>query len=364
METILLVLVIAYLMKISFFFSGSVRASSHGHIDFEPAVSIIIAARDEEKNIGNCLEALSRISYPSDKCEIFIIDDLSTDATADIVRSWQEKIPNLTYMKTEGVIHNLQGKANAVAQAIMISKGEIILTSDADCQVPPDWVQNTVRQYTPEVGCVCGFTLIKTKDVFSGMQLLDWAYLLTIASAGVGWSNPLSAVGNNMSFRRKAYDDVGGYEAVGFSVTEDFVLFKTIAYKSDWKVRYPVDPDTLVWSEPCANLKEVYHQKKRWGRGGLEIPALGWMIMSVGFFLNLGLMILPFYGLSLSALGLGVLAKFVIDVLLLQYPLRKMGLIGKLKYFFVFELYFFIYLTVLPFVVALTGKVIWKGRKL
>ncbi len=361
---ILLSLLVLYLFKILFFYSGSLRASVKVEIEQTPFVSVIVAARNEQHNIANCLEALSKLNYPAESMEILLINDQSTDATGEIIRAWMDRMPSLRYLETSGIVYGLKGKANAVAQAIEQSKGEIILTTDADCQVQPDWVRNTVSQYTPEVGCVCGFTLVKPGSAFDSMQFLDWAYLMTIASAGVGWHYPLSAVGNNMSFRRQAYEDVGGYKAVGFSVTEDFALFKAISYKSRWKLRYPAEPGTLVWSEPCANFKDVFHQKKRWGRGGLEVPPIGWMIMSVGFVLNLALVILPFAGLSAAMLGIGILCKLLIDILLLQYPLRKIGKIKQLKYFLVFEPYFYVYVTLLPFIVLFTGKVVWKGRKL
>ena len=270
----------------------------------------------------------------------------------------------LRYLETKDKVYNLHGKANAVAQAVDIAKGEIILTSDADCMVPPTWVDTIIKMYQKDVGCVCGFTLLKFNSLFSGMQSMDWAYLLIIASAGVGWGLPLSAVGNNMSFRKKAYNDVGGYHKVGFSVTEDFLLFKSIAYKTNWNVRYPVEPNALVWSEPCANWRELYLQKKRWGTGGLRIHPLGYLIMSVGFFMSVGLLIMPFF-LSSYWTWIGVFAaKSAGDWILLQRPLKKLKQKKLLKYFIPFELYYIIYVTLLPFIVTLTGRVIWKERKL
>ena len=351
-----------YLLKILLFYTGSRRASRPSVNSQRPSVNVILAARNEEDNIDACLDSLAALHY-SGPMEIIIVDDQSTDATPAIINKWKERAPRLRFIRTEGVIHNLRGKANAIAQALECSDGEIILTTDADCVVQPNWVERTVEQYVAGTGCVCGFTLIKTDSQFSGMQALDWAYLLTVASAGVGWNNPLSAVGNNMSYRRAAYEEVGGYQGVGFSVTEDFALLKAIAYKTDWKVRYAVEPSTLVWSKPCANLKELYRQKKRWGRGGLDSPFAGFAVMSVGFIMNVVILLLPFLGLPLWAWLCGVLGKFIGDLFLLSWPLGRFGQMKWLKYFILFELYYVIYVTLLPFVVLLGGKVVWKGRK-
>jgi 1,2-diacylglycerol 3-beta-glucosyltransferase len=326
-------------------------------------VSVLVAARNEEENIGRCIEGLAALRYRGEM-EIIVIDDHSTDRTAEIMNEWAERVPQLRVMRPEQQVYGLRGKANAIAQAIERSRGDIIMTTDADCVVPPDWVEETVGQYDEKTGCVCGFTLIRTDSMFAGMQSLDWAYLLTIAAAGVGWGYALSAVGNNMSFRRRAYDDVGGYQGVGFSVTEDFALFKAIAYTTDWVVRYPANPAALVWSEPCANVKELFRQKKRWGRGGLDIPVLGFGIMSIGFLMNTAILLLPFFGVAWWAWLTALAGKSIGDALLLGIPLRRFRL-GKLyRYFGIFELYYLVYVTLLPFVVLLGGRVVWKDRKL
>ncbi len=351
-----------YLIKILLFYTGSRRASRLSRNPDRPSVNVILAARNEEDNIDACLESLAALRY-SGPLHIIVVDDQSTDATGDIMRRWNERAPQLHIMRTEGIIHDLRGKANAIAQALERTSGEIILTTDADCIVPPDWVERTVEQYVERTGCVCGFTLIKTDGFFSGMQALDWAYLLTVASAGVGWDHPLSAVGNNMSYRRAAYEEVGGYQGVGFSVTEDFALLKAIAYGTEWKVRYAVEPATLVWSKPCATPKELYRQKKRWGRGGLDSPFAGFAVMSVGFLMNVVIILLPFFGLPLWAWIAGILGKFSGDAFLLSWPLGRFSQTRLYKYFVHFEFYYVMYVTLLPFVVLLGGKVVWKDRK-
>lgn len=364
MITAFLILLLLYLAKIWWFAAGSKRATTLLAVESRPSVSVIVAARNEEHNMDACLQGLASLRYPGGEMEIIVVDDQSTDSTAEIISSWCDRVPHMRMLETTGTVHDLKGKANAIAQAIEKSTGEIILTSDADCVVPAQWVEDTVAQYDEHTGCVCGFTLIRGTGMFAGMQAVDWAYLLTIASAGVGWHRSLSAVGNNMSFRRQAYEDVGGYQGVGFSVTEDFALFKAISYETDWVVRYPVRKSTLVWSEPCETLQALYSQKKRWGRGGLDIHPIGFAIMSVGFLMNAAIMILPFLGFPLWTWLIGVIGKILGDAYLLAHPLKVLGQRRLFRYFFLFELYYLIYVTVLPFVVVLGGRVVWKDRKL
>jgi cellulose synthase/poly-beta-1,6-N-acetylglucosamine synthase-like glycosyltransferase len=363
MTTLLFILLGLYLIKILIFYTGARRSDQLPTGSSFPSVSVLVAARNEEENLDHCMRSLASLHYRGEM-EIIVIDDNSTDRTPEIIESWIDRMPLLRPMRSEGQVAGLRGKANAIAQAVERSNGEIILTTDADCIVPAGWVEETVGRYDDRTGCVCGFTLIRNNSVFSGMQALDWSYLLTIASAGVGWGYALSAVGNNMSFRRQAYENVGGYQGVGFSVTEDFALFKAIAYKTDWIVRYPVNPAALVWSEPCADLTELFRQKRRWGRGGLDIHPIGFAIMSIGFLMNTAILTLPWFGLPFWAWLIGVTGKSLGDAFLLSHPLRKFGLQHLYRYFPIFELYYLIYVTILPFAVLLGGRVVWKGRKL
>ncbi|MDH7514859.1 MAG: glycosyltransferase [Bacteroidota bacterium] len=328
-----------------------------------PSVSVIVAARNEIRNIDACLDSLVGLEYPHESLEILVVDDESTDGTGERIAAWAARDPRIRVLSVEGTIPGLRGKANAVAQAIERAKGEIIMTTDADCTVPPGWVRETVRRYGPGTGCVCGHTLLRTDGAFSGMQALDWAYMLTIASAGVGWGFPLSAVGNNMSYRRAAYEEVGGYRGIGFSVAEDFALFKAIGYRTGWDIRYPMSLDTAVSSEPCPDIRTIYLQKKRWGKGGVKIHPLGFAIMAIGFTTSAALLILPWIGFPMFLWIIGIAVKFGADAFLLFPTLRTFKRLHLFRYFFIFELYYLIYVVLLPFIVFLTGPVTWKERR-
>ena len=129
-------------------------------------------------------------------------------------------------------------------------------------------------------------------------------------------------------------------------------------------MRYPVSPETLVWSEACTTMKDLYRQRKRWGVGGKRIHPAGFLVMSVGFLMNAGILCTPFLGISPGAWLLALTGKCIGDAALLWYPLRRFRRLDLLRYFFPFELYYLVYVTLLPFVVFLTGRVVWKDRKL
>ena len=362
-STLFVIITLLYVGQCFVFTYGVLKARYKKNLHYEPVVSVVAAARNEENNIPACLESLARLDYPKEKLEIIVVDDNSTDATPGIIRGYATRYSNFKTLTAKQATDKLRGKANAIAQGIDISSGEIILMTDADCVVQPSWVRSTVENYSDDTGVVAGLTLLHPRSWFAVMQSLDWAYILAVASATMALKNPLSCIGNNFSFRRKAYDEVGGYRGIKFSVTEDFALFKAITQSGRWEYRYPLEKETLVFSNACGTIPELYRQKRRWGVGGKDMPLSGMMILVIAFCMHALFLAGFFFNISLAILLGGFLAKIVCDSILLSVPLRRTEQTAQLKYFWIFELYYIVYVILLPFAVFLGGRVVWKGRK-
>lgn len=361
LEHFCLILVVSYLCQIALFVVGIRRTRDIRIQGHRPFISVVIAARNEEETIRACLETVFRQTYPADRYEVVVIDDHSTDRTSTLCRELGHHHPNFTLVSAPD--HpTLRGKTNALNRGIEQAKGEIILITDADCTVPPTWIESTAERYDARVGIVGGITLQKADGWFEGMQSLDWAYLLGIASSTVSLRRPLSTIGNNLSFRKSAYLEVGGYEKIPFSVTEDFVLFRAIVRTGRWEYLYPIDPDALVISQPCSSWKELLHQKKRWGKGGLDINLSGFGIMTVGYLTHVVILAMLIWGDFLLASS-ALLIKFVVDYMFLHQTLKRLNRTDLLQYFYSFQLYYILYVLLLPFLVFFGGKVLWKGRK-
>ncbi|HEY6437052.1 MAG TPA: glycosyltransferase [Ignavibacteriaceae bacterium] len=326
-----------------------------------PTISILVAARNEQENILACLKSLDKLIYPENKIDIIIVDDASVDNTLNIVSNFihgKQKFRVIYLQENEDV--NLKGKVRAIAEGIKLANGEIILTTDADCVVNPLWAKTIASYYSEDVGVVNGFTSQTASSVFTGMQAIDFIYLLFIASGTINLGKPVSCIGNNMSFRKKAYEEIGGFENLPFSVTEDFLLLNSINKLKKYKILYPLNKDSLVISKPASSLKELFNQKKRWAVGGVDTPPLGIYLMIWSFLTNLFLLLTPFF---FSAVWLYLLIfKVAIDFFVLVPIHQRLGLQKNLKYFLVFEFYSIIYVLLLPFIVLFSKKVKWKDR--
>jgi cellulose synthase/poly-beta-1,6-N-acetylglucosamine synthase-like glycosyltransferase len=358
-ELFLIMTTFCYVGLVLIFLYGLKRTRDRdGHA--APFVSVIIAARNEEANISECLASVLEQTYSPDLYEVIVVDDNSTDGTKLICGQFMERFPRLNCIHAPEN-SALPGKPNALACGIEKAKGEVILITDADCIVPPTWIEHTARRYEGNVGLIGGVTLQRNTNWFEGMQSLDWAFILGMAASTAGLNHQHGGIGNNLSFRRKAYDQVGGYRNLKFSITEDYTIIQAILNLGTWDYLYPLDPKITVESKPCSDWKTLLRQKQRWGKGGLDMKISGLLIMVIGFCMHVAPFIMLYWGevvLAASAL----MIKFIFDYIFLYRLLSRIDRLSDLKWFYYFEVYFILYVMILPFLVFFGGKVQWKGR--
>jgi cellulose synthase/poly-beta-1,6-N-acetylglucosamine synthase-like glycosyltransferase len=162
-----------------------------------------------------------------------------------------------------------------------------------------------------------------------------------------------------MSFRKQAYDSVGGYRSMGFTIIEDFALMRQLVNKTEWQVLYAADKEMLVISKPMPDLPAFYEQRKRWSAGGKEVGWYGKFLMSVSFVSHLSLfaawILSP--GLQTFLLTLLVLA---VDFLLQIRSAKRFDRLDLMKYFLFWEAFYFVYTSFFAPVLLLPTTVKWK----
>jgi cellulose synthase/poly-beta-1,6-N-acetylglucosamine synthase-like glycosyltransferase len=196
-----------------------------------PKVSILVAARNEEDNITDLLFSFKQLSYPKDKLQILIGDDDSTDATAEIIEKFTVENIFVQYIKIEKQIADLKGKANVLAQLAHLATGELFFFTDADIEVPKNWIEAFVAERKNE-GVTVGLTLVKNKNWFEASQAIEWLFTLKLMKTLADFKIISTGMGNNMMVSAEAYWAVGGYEKIGFSIVEDYAIYKAIIDKT------------------------------------------------------------------------------------------------------------------------------------
>ncbi len=281
-----------------------VRKLKKGQNRQQHSVSVIVAARNEEQNIGLCLKALTSQTYPADSFEIIIVDDRSSDGTAAIVEKFREQASNVKLIKIEKVPAGIAPKKHAVAQGIDSAQGEIILTTDADCAPAPGWIEAVVSYFEPDVGLVAGFSPLEdeqSKSVVARLFTLDSLSLAAVAAGGFGLGRPLTCSGRNLGYRKETFHEVGGFKEIQHFISgDDDLLLHLVSSRTKWTMRYAASPGAIVRSKAPSGFRQFANQRVRHASKGRHYSA--WLKLSLAgvYVLNLNLLLLFLLSLTFS----------------------------------------------------------------
>lgn len=231
----------------------------------QPMVSVIIAARNEEANIRRCLESVLNQSYPADRCEIIVVNDRSSDRTAEIAEACLCAHPQGKLISIENTPSGYSPKKWALQKGIERSQGEVLLFTDADCVVSYRWIEKMISYFDERTTMVTGFSAIEAGTWFERLQAMDFLALMTCAAGACNLGFPLSASGQNLAYRRSAFHAVNGFHPVMTRISGDDVLMLQLFRKQKTgKIVFSTDPDSFVKTLPAAHLKTLIHQRARW----------------------------------------------------------------------------------------------------
>jgi len=333
----------------------------------QPFVSVLVAARNEEKTLASCLDSLAENTYPVEQHEIIVIDDRSTDQTATIAHTYTQRFPNFKLIQIKEELNGLHAKMNALAQAIEQAAGDIILITDADCRVGRDWIADLTADFNAQTAMAGGLTLIDqatgSGTLFKKLQSLDLLYLQAVASGTAGMGLPVSILGNNFAFRKHTYDQIGGFRQIGFSLTEDMALMRRITEDRRNKIVYRVGLQTAVTTQPLENFMEFYAQRRRWLQGGKKTTCWGFFLMAAAFIAHLGFLIPVLSGFWTPVLLLAAISVLAVDFSLILRIALRARCARDLIYFPIFEIFFTGYMLILMGRLFWPSGITWKGVK-
>ena len=353
--------------------SKSVKSENGKNKPSEPNVSVIVPARNEEQNIKRCLDSLEALDYPEDKLEIVIIDDNSDDNTASIVQNYCDRIKHFSLLSLQGSSESAganntgaSGKIAALKYGYQETSGDIILQTDADCAVPSGWIKTITSIMDKEVGIVGGAIMLdeysKRNSWITRILSLDWLYLLGVGAGANGAGFPLSCFGNNLAVRRTAYEDAGGYDAIPFTFTEDFALFKSIT-RAGWRSSFSLKNTSVILSRPPDSLRNFINQRLRWATGGIKLAGHGIILLIAAFLLHLLVIAAVAFNISLSVLVTVIIVTGFSDFIFLATLTNKVNKSKLLLYFPLFEVYFFLSTTLFGLALPFVSSLKWKDRK-
>lgn len=323
-------------------------------------VSIILAVRNEEKNLPQILNSLIFQDYPKDLMEVIIGNDQSEDQSLQTLLEWAEKYSWIKVINIEKKLPNLKGKQNVLAQLIPLASHENILITDADISLPKTWVR-TLLAHLENQDMVSAPTIVQGNQLFHQLQGLDWLFSISVIKPFSDWGFPITAVGNNMGFKKSKYLEFGGYESLNFSLTEDYVLFEKMILKNHGKFEWVHLPEVLNISEPVQDLKTFLHQRKRWYEGAKKGPWYAILIF-IHHVLIYPALFLSFFIFPLQISLIFWATKWLTDFVWLWTACMHLKKQSLLKYFIPFQIYFLMITILLPWYFWISQKIEWKGR--
>lgn len=196
-----------------------------------PLVSVVIAARDEERRIGETLRGLLASDYS--KLEVILANDRSTDRTAEIAESIAANDDRLRIVTIDVVPDGWLGKTNAMTQAAKMASGEFLLFTDGDIQFSPDAIR-LAMQYTiaRKVDHFCLFPSMETQGWSERVLVSFFAMLFAFGTQP--WMQRLKlptayyGIGAFNLVRRSTYDEVGGHDQIRLDILDDVKLGKLL----------------------------------------------------------------------------------------------------------------------------------------
>lgn len=325
-----------------------------------PKVSIMITARNESENIAKCLAAIDALNYPTQKLQIILGNDRSEDNTLEQMQNFASSRKHVDVVDIQKDLDGQKGKANVLAQLAQKATGKFYFFTDADVEVPEDWLVQMLPHFEEKVGIVTGMTVVKSKTLGGIFQCIDWIFAISILKILSDFRIPVSAMGNNMAVTKEAYESVGGFEKIPFNVTEDFEIFKQLV-KKKWKFKNLFYPQVTASTEPIRSFKTLLHQRKRWMKGAVKLHwSLVLVLVSLGVYYPcvIALLIInPWFGLAVLVL------KTVVQSLYQMMLLERLEKLKLIIFVPLYEIYAAILTIPLLLFYILPIKVDWKGRK-
>ena len=238
-------------------------------------ITVLVPARNEEKNILTCLGSLSRQSYSQDLFDVIVIDDHSTDSTAQLVKQFAATAPFSLNCRSlsdhTGPVRT--SKKFAIETGVLAARGSLIVTTDADCWFNPDWLK-TIAAYHEATGAKfiaapVRIAYDRTGNSNSGflflLQTLDFITLQGITAASVARRFHSMCNGANLAYEKKAFEEVEGFRDIDqLPSGDDMLLMHKIYLRYPDKVFFLKSRPAIVSTQSERSWKGFVNQRIRW----------------------------------------------------------------------------------------------------
>jgi len=361
---VLFLILTIYTISIGLLIYGFTKVKKYQKTDLKPQTSftIIVPFRNEAENLPNLLKSFSNLNYPKDLFEVILVDDSSKE---------KFHISHSTFhiLQIDNIRVSNSPKKDAISTAMQHVKTNWVITTDADCLVPENWLStfdNYIRQN--DVSMLAGAISYECEDSFlDHFQQLDLTSLqgATIGSFGLG--KAFMCNGANFAYTKSLFEKLNGFDGNNkIASGDDVFLLQKAANLFPDKVHYLKSEEAIVITKPTENWKVLFYQRVRWAAKTSSYQSnFGKILGLIVFFGNLSFVIAFFFSvltiLPYPFFVLFAFSKFIIDFVLL-YITNQFLTKTRIKSLLLSSLLYPFFSSAVA-LYSLFGSYEWKGRK-
>lgn len=305
-----------------------------------PEVSIVIPVHNEDTSLLKTLKALKAQNYAG-KWEVIWVNDRSTDQSQAILQEFCHDLDHfkvLSISKTEGAVP--YAKKRAMDLGFTAAQYDILMSTDADCLPPVNWISSMLANFSTDVDIVQGpKEVINEGNLVTSIQQIDTLGFVLMEAAFYSHQNPLLSSAPSLAYRKSIYEKAGGMKALFHqSGGDDDVLVQNMMPFMN-KVAYNFDPESAVRTQGVQSFKALFVQRARWAASGSSYASPIYIAFLLSIYLCfLSLLLTPFLALfSLISVKIPILiwsVKLLFDLLMMGYGCIKFRRLKFLLYFF------------------------------
>ena len=344
--------------------------------------SVVIPFRNEAQNLPRLLASISKINYSNKLVEFILVDDASSDNSVQTINNFLSTIPTeISKHKNKLNKHCLDGtnihiiknnrasnspKKDAITTAISIAKNNWILTTDADCILPENWLKsldNFIQDKKPNM-VVAPVNYKVENNFLAQFQLLDFMSMQGCTIGGFGIDFPFLCNGANFTYLREEFLNLNGFEGNNTIASgDDIFLFEKFMKKDKKNVHYIKSKEAIVTTFPVKSWSDLINQRTRWAAktgnfSSLKVKLIGLLVLMTN------LLVIYFLCIeSLELLWLPFAIKMIVDLFLFLPTIKFFDHKFYFYKWYTFASLLYPFFTILIIFNSLFFKYNWKGRR-
>ena len=331
MTLIIICITIAYLVLIGSFILGfdKVKLFTPNVTEAKTTFSVIIPFKNEAENLSELLHSILSLNYPDNLYEVILVNDESNDVSVEIINNFMAERPVDCAQGDIRIINNIRKtkspKKDAINTAISQTKFDWIMTTDADCIVPKNWLDSFdgfIQKNNPDF-IVAPVRYHKVNTFLERFQTLDFLSLIGATVGGFGISKPFLCNGANLGYKKSLFYKLNGFVGNTYIASGDDIFLLEKAVKHNLKnVHFLKSKEAIVKTKPQLNFANLLSQRIRWsaktsGYSNLFGKLTGIIVLLMNASIIYGLVCVFIGLLNVEFLGYIFIIKFSIDFLLI-----------------------------------------------